>query len=226
MLVDEVNITKIAKRFMNGESQAVQLPKEYRFPGTEVCVQKEFPLSRIDEILEYNRAFVASRQYEKYDYLTTKFPNKKIAVLSCMDTRLTEVLPAALNFKNGDIKIIKNAGAVVAHPFGSVMRSLIIAVYELGVEDIMVIGHHDCGMQSMEASKLVRKMAERGIETEKLDFIGCCGIDINKWLKGFDSAEDSVRETVTLIRRHPLIPADVHVHGFIMDPATGRLDRV
>jgi len=183
-------------------------------------------LSRIDEILEFNRAFVENRQFEQYDYLTTKFPNKKIAVLSCMDTRLTEVLPAALNFKNGDIKIIKNAGAVVKHPFGSVMRSLIIAVYELGVEDIMVIGHHDCGMQNMEASRLVRNMADRGLSADKLDFIRDCGINLDAWLKGFDCAEDSVRETVSLIRRHPLMPPGIRVHGFIMDPATGKLDRV
>ncbi|MCL2700963.1 MAG: carbonic anhydrase [Phycisphaerae bacterium] len=183
-------------------------------------------MTRIDEILEFNRAFVENKQYEKYDYQTTKFPNKKIAVISCMDTRLTEILPAAMNVKNGDVKIIKNAGAVVTHPFGSVMRSLIVAVYELGVEDVLVIGHHDCGMQNMEAPRLIRKMAERGIKTEKLDFIGCCGIDINKWLKGFDSAEDSVRETVNLIRSHPLMPADIRVHGLIIDPATGKLDRV
>jgi len=183
-------------------------------------------MSRIDEILEFNRAFVENKQYEGYDYLTTKFPNKKIAVLSCMDTRLTEILPAALNFKNGDIKIIKNAGAVIKHPFGSVMRSLIIAVYELGVEEIMVIGHHDCGMQNMEASRLVRKMADRGITSDKLDFLGCCGINLDTWLKGFASAEESVQETVNLIRHHPLIPADIHVHGFIIDPATGKLDRV
>ena len=49
-----------------------------------------------------------------------------------MDTRLTELLPAALGIKNGDVKLIKNAGGVVMAPFGSVMRSLLVAVYELG----------------------------------------------------------------------------------------------
>ena len=181
-------------------------------------------MSRIDEILEFNRAFVENKQYESYS--TTKFPNKKIAVLSCMDTRLTEILPAALNFKNGDIKIIKNAGAVVKHPFGSVMRSLIVAVYELGVDDIMVIGHHDCGMQNLEAPRLVRKMVERGIGQEKIDFIRQCGIDIDTWLKGFASVEESIHKTVDIIRKHPLMPPDIRVHGFVMDPETGKLDRV
>ena len=182
------------------------------------------PHSHIEEMLEFNKKFVKEKQYKLYP--VTKYPNKKIAVISCMDTRLTEILPAALNFRNGDIKIIKNAGAVVTHPFGSVMRSLMIAIYELGVEDVLVIGHHDCGMQGMEASKLVSKITERGIGQEKLDFISRCGIDINKWLKGFDCIEDSIRATVDIIKQHPLIPSDIRVYGFIIDPETGKLDRV
>jgi len=178
----------------------------------------------IEEILEFNKKFVENKQYESY--ATTKYPDKKIAVLSCMDTRLTEILPAALNFKNGDVKIIKNAGAVVTHPFGSVMRSLLIAIYELGVEDILVIGHHDCGMQGMEASKLIAKMKDRNINNEKLDFINSCGIDLNEWLKGFDNVENSILETVNIIKKHPLIPADIRVYGFIMDPETGKLDKI
>ena len=181
-------------------------------------------MAYIEEMLEFNKKFVDEKQYELYS--STKIPNKKIAILSCMDTRLIEILPAALNFKNGDIKIIKNAGAIITHPFGSVMRSLLIAVYELEVEDILVIGHHDCGMKGMEASKLIRKMTERNIKKENIDFIRYCGIDINKWLKGFDKAEDAVSETVNIIRRHPLMPDDIRVHGFIIDPKTGKLDKV
>ena len=61
----------------------------------------------IDKIVEYNKEFVASKGYEKYR--TDKYPDKKLAVLSCMDTRLTELLPKALGLRNGDAKIIKNA---------------------------------------------------------------------------------------------------------------------
>ena len=181
-------------------------------------------MSYIEEILEFNEKFVRDEQYKSYS--STKYPNKKIAILSCMDTRLTEILPDALNLKNGDIKIIKNAGAVITHPFGSVMRSLLIAVYDLEVEDIMVIGHYDCGMQGLEAQKLVSKMTDRNIDKEKIDFISYCGVDVNKWLKGFDNVEDSVSETVNIIRSHPLIPSDVRVHGFIMHPETGKLDKI
>ena len=60
----------------------------------------------IDELLKFNREFVKSKGYERF--ITNKYPDKKIAIVSCMDTRLTELLPAALGIKNGDIKIIKN----------------------------------------------------------------------------------------------------------------------
>ena len=53
----------------------------------------------IEDILAYNKRFVAEKGYEKY--ITNKYPDKKIAILSCMDTRLTALLPAALGIKNG-----------------------------------------------------------------------------------------------------------------------------
>ena len=56
----------------------------------------------IDEIIAYNKEFVDRKGYEQY--VTDKYPNKKLAVLTCMDTRLTELLPAALGLKNGDAK--------------------------------------------------------------------------------------------------------------------------
>lgn len=180
-------------------------------------------MSIISEILEFNQNFVADKKYEAFD--TTRFPNKRIAVLSCMDTRLTELLPAALNFKNGDIKIITNAGAMITHPYGSVMRSLLVAIYELGVNEIMVIGHYGCGMKGLEASKLIQKMEEKGISEDNLNQVRS-EIDIQKWLSGFDNPVMSVVETVSLIKTHPLISADVNVYGFLIDPHTGKLDLI
>ena len=66
----------------------------------------------LEELLAYNKKFVESKGYESY--ITNKYPDKKIAILSCMDTRLTALLPAALGIKNGDVKMIKNAGGVIS----------------------------------------------------------------------------------------------------------------
>ena len=178
----------------------------------------------IEQLLEFNRQFVANRQYEQF--VTSKYPDKKLAILSCMDTRLTELLPAALGLKNGDAKIIKNAGGLVISPFDSAMRSLLVAVYELGVEEIMVIAHSNCGACHMNGKQMKDLMVKRGIHQDVINTIGLCGIYLDHWLEGFHDTEDSVRNTVNTIRNHPLIPQDVNLHGYIIDSVTGKLTEV
>ena len=178
----------------------------------------------IDDLLKFNREFVANKGYEQFK--TTKYPDKKIAILSCMDTRLTALLPAALGIKNGDVKMIMNAGGIISHPFGSVIRSLLVAIFELGVTDVMVVAHSDCGACHMSAEQMIEHMKARGIHQETIDMIRYCGVDFEKWLYGFGDTEKSVRETVEAIINHPLIPHDIAVHGFIIDSHTGELTRI
>ena len=178
----------------------------------------------IDEILQYNKAFVENKGYEKY--ITSKYPNKKIAIVTCMDTRLTELLPAALGLKNGDAKIIKNAGGIISHPFGSVMRSLLIGIYELEVQEILVIGHTDCGAMGTDSKKMIEKMKYHGINQQSIDMITYYGIDFDSWLSGFKDLDISVKRTVELVRKHPLIPEEIKVYGLIIDSVTGELRKV
>lgn len=181
-------------------------------------------MSTIDDILSYNETFVAEKGYEQY--ATDKYPDKKLAIVSCMDTRLTELLPAALGLRNGDAKIIKNAGGVISHPFGSVIRSLLVAVFELGVETIMVVGHSNCGAQHMNAQDMISHMLKAGISQDHINMMHYCGVDFETWLAGFGDGEDSVRNTVDTIAHHPLMPSYVEVRGFIIDSATGKLTPV
>ena len=175
----------------------------------------------IQKILEYNKAFVKEEAYKPY--ITSKYPDKKLAILTCMDARLTALLPAALGIKNGDAKIIKNAGGVTTHPYGSVVRSLLVAILELGVGEIMVIGHTDCGVQGMDAEEMLEKLISRGIPKEHIDIVRRSGIDLNTWLGGFSSSEESVGETVAALKEPPLMPRDVTIQGFVMDSITGAL---
>src|SRR5256714_11254573 len=101
-------------------------------------------MSLITEILSHNESFVAEKAYEQFR--TDRFPDKKLVIVTCMDTRLTELLPRAMNVRNGDAKLIKNAGAIVSHPFGSVMRSILVAVYALAPAEGAIARHHSCGM--------------------------------------------------------------------------------
>lgn len=180
-------------------------------------------MSSLYKIIEYNKEFVETKQYENFK--TTKYPNKKMVILSCMDTRLTELLPKALNLKNGDAKIIKNAGALVTHPFGSIMRSILIALYELQAEEVYIIGHTGCGMSDIDPKSTVKKMVEAGISEDAISSLEYSGVDINKWLHGFGCVYSSVKKTVKVVRNHPLMPR-VPVHGLIIDPDTGEIDLV
>lgn len=178
----------------------------------------------IDSVLEYNEQFVNDRKYE--EFRTTKFPNKKMVILTCMDTRLIELLPRSMNLRNGDAKLIKNAGGTISHPFGSVMRSILVALYELKASEVCVIGHHGCGMDNLNAVETIKKMQEGGISQQTFDTLEFAGINIEEWLKGFENVEDSVRNSVNMIKKHPLLPIGTPVHGLVIDPETGKLDVV
>ncbi len=175
----------------------------------------------IEQMLEHNREFVKERKHEPFR--TSKYPDKKIAILTCMDTRLVELLPAALGIKNGDVKMIKNAGGMIMGPFDGAVRSLLVGIVELGVEEVMVIGHTDCGVSHINAERMIQHLIQRGISQDHIDMMRYCGIDFERWLRGFDSVEDSVAETVDLLRNHPLMPADVIIKGYIIDTETGEL---
>lgn len=178
----------------------------------------------LQEILSHNREFVALG--EGRQFATDKFPSRQIAILSCMDVRMTAMLPNAMGLKDDDAKIIKNAGAVVSHPWGSVMRSLLLAVYELGVKEIFVVAHHDCGMRGLSADQILDKARANGISQERIDTLFHSGINLTQWLHGFDSVEDSVRNTVATIRKHPLMPQSIAVHGLVIHPETGKLSLI
>lgn len=179
----------------------------------------------LDSMLEYNKYFVKFKEYQKYK-TEDKYPAKRVVMFTCMDTRLVELSTKSLNLAPGDVKVVKNAGAILTHPFGSIMRSLIIAVYMLKADEIIVMGHHDCGMQSIDTSLILEKMQERGISGETLDVLQYSGINLNKWLHGFDDVFESVSHDVDMIMNHPLMPKGILVHGLVINPEDGKVEVV
>lgn len=175
----------------------------------------------INELLKHNEEFVAKEGYKPH--ITSKYPDKKIAIVTCMDTRLVTLLPAALGIKNGDVKMIKNAGGVIPHPWDSTMKSLLVGIYELGVTSVMIIGHTECGVQGMKATEMIHLMEERGIKPETISMVKRCGVDLDKWLTGFEDTTKAVKDSVELVKNHPLVPSDVEVSGYIMDSLTGKI---
>jgi carbonic anhydrase len=170
----------------------------------------------LDDILAHNARFVAEREQP-----VSRAPARKIALFTCMDTRLVDFLEPALGLRRGDAKLIKNAGNTIVDPTGGVIRSLVVAVHALGCEAILVVGHRDCGMAEIDVEDLQARMIARGVPAEA---ISALRPGLAEWLGAFRDPDENVRRVVGQIRQNPLIPDDVPVHGLMFDPASGRLD--
>ncbi|WP_093291520.1 carbonic anhydrase [Thermoactinomyces sp. DSM 45892] len=181
-------------------------------------------MSKLEGILAYNDKFVRRKEYMPYQ--TGKYPGDKILVVTCMDTRLLELLPKAMNIQNGDAKVVKTAGALITSPYGSVMRSILVGVSLLAVEEVFVIGHHDCGMIGLESGMVLERIQQMGVNQEALDSVYDQGVEVEKWLCGCGEVEEGVMQSVRMIRNHPLFPSNIPVHGLVIDPNTGKLDEV
>lgn len=181
-------------------------------------------MSLLENILDFNRTFVNDHMYEQYE--TSKRPDKKAVPFTCMDTRLQELATKALGFNNGDLKIVKNAGATITHPYGSTMRSLLIAIYALGAEEIIIMGHRDCGMGQLNVDEVLERMSQRGVNDRTLSILANSGLDIRKFLQGFTDVYENVKDNVDKVINHPLFDKSVPVHGLIIDPRTGELELV
>src|ERR1700730_2353082 len=93
-------------------------------------------MSVIDEILQANELYAQTHELR---HLTPR-PERKLAILTCMDTRLSI---RTLGLKTADAHIIRNAGGIVTE---DTLRSLIVSHHLLGTQEIMVINHTDCGL--------------------------------------------------------------------------------
>ena len=91
--------------------------------------------TRLAEMMQHNEQFIA-RDFHKLP----AFP-RRVVIVTCMDPRLNTLLPKALGLKEGEAYVVKNAGAIITHPFGGITRSVFVAVYELGAKEIFIIGH-------------------------------------------------------------------------------------
>ena len=172
------------------------------------------------QILEANRHFIAHLPSRFTKSAPSKIPLRQLAVFTCMDTRLVDFLEPAVGIRREDAVVIKNAGNSVTGPFESSIRSLLLAIFELGVKEILVIGHEDCGAAHATPAQLTAKMLERGISADAIKMVEG---QLAAWLDNIHHPEANVTQVVERIRSNPLIPRDVPVHGLLFEPHTGEV---
>ncbi len=168
----------------------------------------------LEEILEANKEFVDNFEPVSLGHL----PEKKVAILTCMDCRLTGFLPNALGIGRGDAKIIRNAGNTIVGE--DAIRSIAAAIYSLGCEEVLVVGHTECGMAHANPDAVKSKMIEMGIDEADIEAVG----DLATWIGAIPGEEQNVLETVETIKNHPLISSEIPIHGLIMDITTGEVE--
>ncbi|HKD65469.1 MAG TPA: carbonic anhydrase [Candidatus Binataceae bacterium] len=164
-------------------------------------------MSIIDEALKANETYARNFKLASQPIP----PAKKLAIVACMDARLT--IEPMLGLSTGEAHIIRNAGGIVTE---DAIRSLLISHYLLGTQEFMVINHTDCGMLTFKDSDLLARL-----EREK-------GVSVlaPSHFHTFENLEANVRRQVGRIRSHHWIPKELPVRGFIYDVKSGKLNEV
>ncbi len=138
-------------------------------------------------------------------------PARKLAILACMDARLT--VEQVLGLKTGEAHIVRNAGGIATE---DAVRSLIISHHLLGTQEFMVINHTDCGMLTFEDEELAAKLTRD---------TGTAALAPARFY-AFHNVEKNVRDQVQRIKSHPWIPREIPVRGFVYDVKNGKLREV
>ncbi|HEX9549549.1 MAG TPA: carbonic anhydrase [Candidatus Limnocylindrales bacterium] len=159
---------------------------------------------------EYARALAENERYAaQFDHSALPLPpGRKLAVLACMDARLT--VEEVLGLRTGDAHIIRNAGGLATD---DAIRSLVISQQLLGTEEVIVIEHTGCGMLTFQDHEVHRDLVDK------------TGTDIDLAFHAFPELESNLRTQVDRIREHPWIK-DVPVHGLVYEVESGRLREV
>jgi carbonic anhydrase len=163
-------------------------------------------MSQIDEVLAANEIYSRAHEFRKL----TPRPERKLAVLTCMDTRLSI---RTLGLREGDAHIIRNAGGIVTD---DTLRSLIVSHYLLGTEEFMIINHTDCGLMHTSEHDLRSRIQNR---------TGTAAV-APAFFYAFQNIEENVRHQLQKLLTHPWIPKSIAIRGFVYDVATGQLREI
>jgi carbonic anhydrase len=154
-----------------------------------------------DEMVE----FAAARSGDLAAPALSPRPRRKVAVLSCMDTRID--LFAMLGIERGDAHILRNAGGLVTD---DAIRSLSASQRLLGTEEIVVVMHDGCGLNGASEDEFAQALADDGV--------------LPAWRLGaFDDVDATLRNSLARLRSAPELTSRAQIRGFVFDPETGTL---
>jgi carbonic anhydrase len=136
-------------------------------------------------------------------------PKLRLAVLTCMDSRLD--LFAALGLDIGDAHLIRNAGGI---PTDDALRSLALSQRKLGTREIVVIHHSNCGMDGFDDEAFRRELTDES------------GVAPPWRVDGFTDLYEDTRRSVETVRNCRWLPYRDDVRGFVFDVTTAKITEV
>jgi carbonic anhydrase len=179
----------------------------------------------LDEILANNERFLQQGPLPMIGHA----PRKHTAVVTCMDCRLVNMFENALGLQRGDVLELRTAGATISQPerpqaANDLIRSLAGGIYLLGVREVLVIGHTECGLSRVNPTVVTASMQALGVDPQRLiEQEGLDGMNgLVRWLGAFSDVHINVQEVVNVIRNSPFLPR-IPVHGLVIDINTGKL---
>jgi carbonic anhydrase len=164
-------------------------------------------MSIIDSALKANIDYA-----NRYDPSLGRPPAPKVAVVTCMDPRLSN-LPDILGLPQADIDVIRTGGPAVTE---DVLAELVVSTRVLGSAAIMLLNHTGCGFTTFTDEELNTRLAKitGDASPAPMRFFA------------FKDPVQNTREQIKLVRAHPWIAKEIPVRGFVLDMDTGRLSEV
>jgi carbonic anhydrase len=164
-------------------------------------------MSIIDKALKANKAYA-----KKYDSKLGGRPAPQIAVVTCMDPRLSD-LPGILGLPQADIDVIRTGGPAVTE---DVLGELVVSTRILGSKEIMLLNHTGCGFTTFTDEELNAKLSASTGDASPAPMR----------FFSYKDPEQNTREQIKKVRSHPWIAKEVPVRGFVFDVETGLITEV
>ena len=151
---------------------------------------------------------------------TEKLENNKkqknpLLFLTCMDSRIDVHRIFQLN--PGDAFILRNAGNMYTE---DVLRSILIAIHEQGVKNIIVLGHLDCVMPKIHLIGLRNKLSKPALA--KICRNGTnIQLNLQRFFKIFIDELKNINNQINWLKSAKEIPSFVQIIGLLYDPNSG-----
>jgi carbonic anhydrase len=177
---------------------------------------------------------VFPNQSDLYGKLATQGQSPKALMISCADSRVVpeHIMQAA----PGDLFVCRNAGNIVppfAQKIGGVSATVEYAVMALGVRDIIVCGHSDCGaMKAVAHPEMVASMPNVAVWLNHSDAAQKVVADAYPGLEEGERVRaislENVVAQIAHLRTHPSVASgiargEIALHGWFVDIHAGQI---